>query len=104
MIPGHPHYRGMPGAFPGMMDIKPAQPGMIDFKPPPPPINPLANLDTVRAYLSNPAAVAADLGSSIRSALGLDGALGRMGQAALPPMPGMEEYEHYFAEPNRPDK
>ena len=105
MIPGHPHYRGMPGAFPGMLDVKPpAQSVFADNKPPIPAFNPLGNLDAVRAYLSNPADVAADLGSSIRSALGLDGALGRMGQAALPPMPGMDEYDQYFAEPNRPDK
>jgi hypothetical protein len=91
-----------------MMDIKPAPPGPIpgtvDVKPPPPPFNPLADLNAVRAYLANPAAVAADLGSSIRSALGLDGALGRMGQAALPPVFGSEEYEEYFGETNRPDK
>ena len=88
-----------------MLDAKPpAQSVFADNKPPIPAFNPLGNLDAVRAYLSNPADVAADLGSSIRSALGLDGALGRMGQAALPPMPGMDEYDQYFAEPNRPDK
>jgi hypothetical protein len=105
MISGHPHYRGMPGAFPGMMDIKPpAQPGMMDNKPHIPAFNPLSNLDAVRAYLSNPAGVAADLGSSIASALGLDGALGGMRQPPLPLVPGMDEYGQYFAEPNRPDK
>jgi hypothetical protein len=103
MIPGHPHYRGMPGAFPGMLDIKPpAQPGMMDNKPQLPAFNPLGNLDAVRAYLSNPAGVAQDLGSSIRTALGLHGAPGRMGP--LPLVPGMDEYDQYFAEPNRPDK
>jgi len=105
MIPGHPHYRGMPGAFPGMLDIKPpAQPGMVDNKPPISAFNGLPDLNAVRAYLSNPTGVAADLGSSIRSALGLDGALGGMGQPPLPLIPGMDEYDQYFAEPNRPDK
>jgi hypothetical protein len=104
MIPGHPHYRSMPGAFPGMLDIKPpAQPGMMDNTPQVP-FNPLGNLDAVRAYLSNPTGVAADLGSSIASALGLNGALGGMGQPPLPLVPGMDEYDQYFAEPNRPDK
>jgi len=103
-IPGHPHYRGMPGAFPGMMGIQPpAQPGMMDNKPQLP-FNPLGNLDAVRAYLSNPASVAQDVGSSIRSALGLDGLLGGIGQPPLPLVPGMDEYDQYFAEPNRPDK
>jgi len=94
----------MPGAFPGMMGIQPpAQPEMMDNKPQLP-FNPLGNLDAVRAYLSNPASVAQDVGSSIRSALGLDGVLGGIGQPPLPLVPGMDEYDQYFAEPNRPDK
>ena len=105
MIPGHPHYRGMPGAFPGMLDIKPpAQPGMMGNQPQISAFNALPDLNAVRAYLSNPAGVAADLGSSIASALGLDGALGGIGQPPLPLVPGMDEYDQHFAEPNRPDK
>jgi hypothetical protein len=105
MIPGHPHYRGLPGAFPGMLDIKPpAQQGMMGNQPQISAFNALPDLNAVRAYLSNPAGVAADLGSSIRSALGLDGVLGGMGQPPLPLVPGMDEYDQYFAEHNRPDK
>lgn len=125
--PGQVRYGGMPGAFPGKMDVKPDAPmtfpepapgtwsGRPDTKPvvsiggagpgpAAPPFNPLENLDVVRKFLINPTGISLEVGASIRSALGLDGALGRMGQAALPPMPGMEEFEEYFAEPNRPDK
>lgn len=85
-------YRNMPGAFPGMMDIKPAPSNDMDFAA------------RARAYLSDPAAAAMDITASMRSAIGMGGPSGVFGSAGLGVGQNMDDLINSFAEPNRPDK